>query len=238
MDRLKQIKIGLLVFLIGLLQMSSVLAAAQVTAAEVPVAIRPGDVLPNVTARSAVVMEAATGKILYSRDMDERRYPASTTKIMTLIVALENGNLDDIVTVSDNAAKTEGSTLWLEPGEQIKLSDLLYGMMLISGNDATVAVAEHIAGVVGSPFQVAERGVQLGGAGTQYAGGVRDGGRQGVDLRFHRGREIRLDIGDTVLRLIGQILDLRMLILRVLITLANIGRRRIQRLPQPVLPCD
>ncbi len=145
---MKQIKIGLLVFLIGLLQMSSVLAAAQVTAAEVPVAIRPGDVLPNVTARSAVVMEAATGKILYSRDMDERRYPASTTKIMTLIVALENGNLDDIVTVSDNAAKTEGSTLWLEPGEQIKLSDLLYGMMLISGNDATVAVAEHIAGSV------------------------------------------------------------------------------------------
>jgi len=104
--------------------------------------------LPEITAKSAVVMEAATGKILYEKDMDAQHYPASTTKMMTLIVALENGNLDDIVTVSKNASTTEGSTLWLEPGEKMKLSDLLYGMMLISGNDATVAVAEHIAGSV------------------------------------------------------------------------------------------
>ncbi|MFA6848929.1 MAG: D-alanyl-D-alanine carboxypeptidase family protein [Selenomonadaceae bacterium] len=110
--------------------------------------ISADDLLPSVTARSAIVMEAATGKVLYSRDGNARRYPASTTKIMTLIVALEKGNLDDIVTVSRNASQTEGSTIWLEPGEKIRLADLLYGMMLVSGNDATVAVAEHIAGSV------------------------------------------------------------------------------------------
>ena len=107
-----------------------------------------GDELPLMTAKSAVILEAATGKILYQRNMDERHYPASTTKIMTLIVALERGNLDDMVTVSHTAAGTEGSTIWLEPGEKIRFLDLLYGMMLVSGNDATVAVAEHISGSV------------------------------------------------------------------------------------------
>jgi len=108
----------------------------------------PNDALPNVTARSAVVLEARTGRVLYERNMDERRFPASTTKIMTLIVALEHGNLDDVVTVGHHAAGTEGSTLWLEEGDEITLRELLYGMMLHSGNDATVAIAEHIAGSV------------------------------------------------------------------------------------------
>ena len=106
------------------------------------------DRLPSVTARSAVVLEARTGRVLYERNMDERRFPASTTKIMTLIVALENGNLDDVVRVGKHAAGTEGSTLWLEEGDEITLRELLYGMMMHSGNDATVAIAEHIAGSV------------------------------------------------------------------------------------------
>lgn len=101
---------------------------------------------PDVTAKSAIVIEASTGKILYAKDAEQKRYPASTTKIMTLIVALEHGNLDDIVTTSALAASTEGSSLWLAQGEQLKLADLLYGIMLVSGNDATVAVAEHISG--------------------------------------------------------------------------------------------
>ena len=110
--------------------------------------IAADDVLPQVTADAAVVLEADTGKVVYQRNMDKKMFPASTTKIMTLIVALEKGNLDDVVTISKNAANTEGSTLWLEEGEKVKLIDLLYGMMLVSGNDATVAVAEHIAGSV------------------------------------------------------------------------------------------
>ena len=77
----------------------------------------------------------------------QRRAPASTTKILTAIVALEKGNLEDVVTVSRRAARTGGSTLWLKAGDQLTLKELLEGgLMLCSGNDAGVAVAEHIAG--------------------------------------------------------------------------------------------
>ena len=108
--------------------------------------ISPSDPLQKLTARSAVVMDTVTGQLLYERDSDTRRYPASTTKMMTLIVALEKGNLDDVVTVSKNAEGMEGSTLWLVKGDKIPLGELLTGMMMHSGNDATIAVAEHIAG--------------------------------------------------------------------------------------------
>ena len=104
--------------------------------------------LPNVSAKSAIVIEAATGKIIYEKKATQAMYPASTTKIMTLIAALEQGNLEDVLTVSANAANTEGSSIYLEPGERLKLLEVLYGVMLHSGNDATVAVAEHISGSV------------------------------------------------------------------------------------------
>lgn len=70
---------------------------------------------------------------------------ASTTKIMTAIIALENGNITDTVTISANASGQEGSSVYLKPGEKVTLSDLLYGLMLNSGNDAAMAIAEHIA---------------------------------------------------------------------------------------------
>ncbi len=101
---------------------------------------------PKITAKSAIVIEASTGKILYAKNAEERRYPASTTKIMTLITALEQGNMEDVLSVSANAANTEGSSIYLEFGERLKMQDMLYGVMLHSGNDATVAVAEHISG--------------------------------------------------------------------------------------------
>lgn len=103
---------------------------------------------PEVTAKSAVVMEAATGKILYEKNAYEQRYPASTTKIATLITALEYGNMNDNIITSGRAANTDGSSLYLNDGEQMKLQDMLYGVMLVSGNDATVAIAEHISGSV------------------------------------------------------------------------------------------
>lgn len=103
---------------------------------------------PIVKAKAAIVIDATTGKVLYSKNAEEQRYPASTTKMMSLIVALEHGNLDELVTASKNAASTEGSSLELTQGEKLKMIDLLYGIMLISGNDATVAVAEHISGSV------------------------------------------------------------------------------------------
>ena len=131
--------------------------------------ISPNDVLPKVTARSAIVIEAKTGKILYARDIDSLRYPASTTKIMTLIYALENGHLDDIVSVSDKAAETEGSTVWLEYNEHVKLKDLLYGMMLVSGNDSATAVAEHMLGSSEAfAARMTERARELGAEHTNF----------------------------------------------------------------------
>ncbi|MBO6235364.1 MAG: D-alanyl-D-alanine carboxypeptidase, partial [Schwartzia sp.] len=136
-----------------------------------PVYIPPGDALPQVTARSAVVMEALTGEVLYQRMMDERRYPASTTKIMSLITALESnkGSLDDAVKISGTAADMEGSTMWLERGERYRLEDLLYGMMLVSGNDAATAVAEHVAGSVPAfAKRMTEKAHEIGASHTRF----------------------------------------------------------------------
>lgn len=124
---------------------------------------------PALKAKSAILIEAATGKVLYSKNAEELRYPASTTKIMSLIVGLEDGKLDDIITVSNHAASTEGSSLSLTSGENIKMIDLLYGIMLISGNDATVALAEHIAGSVENFSQrMTEKAHAIGAKDTHF----------------------------------------------------------------------
>ena len=131
--------------------------------------VSPADPLQKLTARSAIVMDAATGQVLYERDIDTRRYPASTTKMMTLIVALEHGKLDDIVTVGKTAEGVEGSTLWLVQGDKIPLGELLAGMMMHSGNDATVAVAEHIAGSVPAFVEMMnEKATEIGAYNTHF----------------------------------------------------------------------
>ena len=128
-----------------------------------------GDKLPNMTATSAIVIEAKTGHVIYEREAHKKMYPASTTKMMTLITALENADLDDIVTVSSNASGAEGSTLWLEVGEKIPLGDLLSGMMMISGNDAAIAIAEHVDGSVPKfAAHMTKRAKELGAKGTNF----------------------------------------------------------------------
>ncbi|MBM7623555.1 D-alanyl-D-alanine carboxypeptidase family protein [Sporohalobacter salinus] len=112
---------------------------------------------PNVTARAAIVVDVETGEVLYAKNPHKRRPPASTTKIMTGILAIENGKLDDKVTVSDRAAYTGGSSIWLANGETLKLEELLYGLLLNSGNDAAVAIAEHIGGSVEKFAQMMNR---------------------------------------------------------------------------------
>lgn len=103
---------------------------------------------PSTSARGAVLMEVETGRVLYEKNPHEKMPMASTTKIMTAILALEKGNLSDIVTVSRNASGVEGSSLYLAVDEKLTLEQLLYGLMLRSGNDAAVAIAEHIGGSV------------------------------------------------------------------------------------------
>lgn len=107
-----------------------------------------GNKLPVVDAAAAVVMDTKSGRILFDKNCHQRRSIASTTKIITAVVALENGNLEDIVTVSKRAADIWGSTVGIEEGEKYTLRELLYGLMLKSGNDAAIAIAEHIAGSV------------------------------------------------------------------------------------------
>lgn len=134
-----------------------------------PRPVPPGDVLPNVTATSAIVMEASTGHVIYSRNPNQRMFPASTTKMVTLIMALENGKPDEIVTVGKNAFGVEGSTLFLETGDKIPLKELLTGMIMHSGNDAAVAVAEHVDGNIKTFAEhMTRRAHELGAMGTNF----------------------------------------------------------------------
>ncbi|MBE0068125.1 D-alanyl-D-alanine carboxypeptidase family protein [Thermoanaerobacterium thermosaccharolyticum] len=103
---------------------------------------------PQIASKAAIVMDQKSGRVLYEKNINEKLPMASTTKIMTLLLALEYGNLNDIVTVSKRAASVGGSSIWLAPGEKLSLIDLLYGLMLNSGNDAATAIAEHIGGSV------------------------------------------------------------------------------------------
>ncbi|CVK19046.1 MULTISPECIES: D-alanyl-D-alanine carboxypeptidase family protein [Sporomusa] len=103
---------------------------------------------PTLSAQAAVLMDAKTGQVLYDRNMNKKLAPASTTKIMTAIIAIESGRLDETTRVSIHAASTPGSSLNLYPGQSITLRELLTGLLLRSGNDAAVAIAEHLAGSV------------------------------------------------------------------------------------------
>ena len=99
-------------------------------------------------AAAAVVLEAQTGRVLYAVNETQTLPMASTTKIMTALVALENADLSDIVTTGDNAYGIPGTSIYLQKGEQLTLEQMLYGLMLASGNDAAVAIAEHVGGSV------------------------------------------------------------------------------------------
>ncbi|WP_084757947.1 D-alanyl-D-alanine carboxypeptidase family protein [Defluviitalea phaphyphila] len=109
------------------------------------------DIELEIESPSAVLMEAKTGKVLFEKNMNEKRFPASTTKIMTLLLiyeAVEKGKIswDDIVTVSEHAASMGGSQVYLEQNEQQTVKTLTKCIAIASANDAAVAMAEHIAG--------------------------------------------------------------------------------------------
>lgn len=91
-------------------------------------------------------MDYTTGQILYQKNAFTKRPPASTTKILTAIIAIESGNLDRTIIATKNAANADGSSIYLKAGEQHSLKELLYGILLNSGNDASIAVAENLAG--------------------------------------------------------------------------------------------
>ena len=95
---------------------------------------------------SIVVMDADSGRVLYSENMNERKLIASTTKIMTSIIALENGNLEDIFKAGREIREVNGSMIYIKEDESMSLNDLLYGLMLRSGNDAAMVIANNVLG--------------------------------------------------------------------------------------------
>ena len=104
--------------------------------------------LQNLHALSAVLMDAKSGRVLFSKEGEVMRPMASTTKILTCILALEEGNLEDEVSVSERAAVQPAVHLQMREGQTFYLKDLLYSLMLESHNDTAVAIAEHIGGSV------------------------------------------------------------------------------------------
>ena len=109
--------------------------------------------MPNIkastsTAHSYILMDSKTGRVLEGKSINEEMLIASITKIMTSVVAIESGKLDEEITVDDTILKSYGSGVYIEVGEKIKLKDLLYGLMLRSGNDAALMIAKFVSGSV------------------------------------------------------------------------------------------
>lgn len=105
---------------------------------------------PTVAAPSAILIDAETGKVLYSKNADAKMYPASTTKIMTGMLAAQYGNLDEQVTASPNVVKIErgSSQIYIVPDEVLTMEQLLYALLLESANDSAIAIAEHVGGSI------------------------------------------------------------------------------------------
>ncbi|KAF1084579.1 D-alanyl-D-alanine carboxypeptidase DacF precursor [Sporotomaculum syntrophicum] len=124
---------------------------------------------PQVSAQSAILVDVNNGQILYGKNHRQPKPMASTTKIMTAVVALAGADIKSKVKVSPQAAGVGESSMYLEPGEELTLEQLLYGALLRSGNDACVAIAEHVAGTEGTYVQLMnEKAVLLGTETTSF----------------------------------------------------------------------
>lgn len=128
---------------------------------------------PTITAAAAILYEVKSGEVLFEYNADVQRYPASTTKLMTAIVALENGNLSDTVTVSSGALEglsERGSSIFLIAGEEMSFSDMLAYLLVASGNDAANALAEHVGGTIDNfVAMMNEKAAELGCTNTHFA---------------------------------------------------------------------
>jgi D-alanyl-D-alanine carboxypeptidase (penicillin-binding protein 5/6) len=124
---------------------------------------------PETGAAGAVLIEANTRMVLMAEEAHKKLPMASTTKIMTALLAIENCSLDEMVEVPAEAYGVEGSSMYLQKGEKLSMRDLLYGLMLVSGNDAAVTIAVHIGGSVeGFAAMMNQRAKELGALNTNF----------------------------------------------------------------------
>ena len=125
----------------------------------------PGDI----SAQSAVLIEAYSGRVLYEKNADEKRSMASTTKIMTALLAIESERLDEVVEVTQEMVQVEGSSIYLKPGDKLTLRSVVYGLLLESGNDAANVIALTLAGSQERFAEMMnERAAQLGMKNTNF----------------------------------------------------------------------
>ncbi|MGV3616076.1 MAG: D-alanyl-D-alanine carboxypeptidase family protein [Fimbriimonas sp.] len=123
----------------------------------------------DIKAKSAIIMDATTGKVLWSKDADTPRFPASTTKIMTGMLLLEHTQPEDVIIAPKDVDKVGESSMHLKPGEKVTARDMLYALMLRSANDGCYAVARHIAGSVPEFSRMMnERAKQIGCTNTHF----------------------------------------------------------------------
>lgn len=125
---------------------------------------------PTIAGDSAIVMEASTGTVLYEKNSHQELYPASITKIMTALLAVENSSLDEQVTFSANAVyKTEGSGIWRDVDEVMTMKECLYALMLESANECAYAIAEHVGGNYDTFVQMMnDKATELGCQNTHF----------------------------------------------------------------------
>lgn len=125
---------------------------------------------PQIGSESGIVMDIQTGTILYEKNIDHQHYPASITKIMTALLAVENSKMDEVVTFSKDAVyKTEGSGIARDVGEEMTMEQCLYGMMLESSNECAYAIAEHVGGTLDKFVQMMnEKAKKLGCTNTHF----------------------------------------------------------------------
>ena len=100
----------------------------------------------SVPSNNAILIDQDSGRILFSKNINEKHLIASTTKIMTAVLAIESGKLDDMVTINESILKSHGSGIYIKEGEKISLRNLVYGLLLRSGNDAALAIEDYLGG--------------------------------------------------------------------------------------------
>ncbi|MDF2720540.1 MAG: peptidase [Paenibacillus sp.] len=145
------------------------LVAALIALLIAPTMLQAAPASVPTNAESAALIDVASGRLIVSKNGDKQMRIASLTKIMTAIVAIEYGKLSDQVVVSGKAAGKEGSSIYLKAGEQMSLENMLYGLMLRSGNDAATAIAEHVGGSLeGFVHLMNEKAAQIGMAHSQF----------------------------------------------------------------------
>lgn len=151
-----------------LIKKAAALLLAGITAAATDIAA--GAVPENISAVSAILIEAETGTVLYEKNADERRAMASTTKIMTALLTIEAGDLDREFTVDPLAIRVEGTSMGLREGDRVSRRDLLYGILLPSGNDAANAAAVSVSGSISAFVKLMNsKAGELGLADTHFA---------------------------------------------------------------------